>query len=81
MSLPKEKCRKEGFFLIVTAIAGAVLWGWMIINQGLGMINAYQNDPNHLLQIVAFGISSFLFLLVLWLFVIVGLRLVRTNEI
>lgn len=81
MSLPKEKCREEGFFLIVTAVAGAILWGWMLINQGLDLIRAYQTDPNQILQIVAFGISSFLFLLVLWMFVIVGLRLVRTNNI
>jgi len=81
MSLQKEKCRKEGFFLIVTAVAGAALWTWMIMNQGLDLVRSYQVDQSYLLQIFAFGLSSLLFLLVLWLFIIVGIRLVRTNDI
>ncbi|BBP46764.1 hypothetical protein THMIRHAS_21370 [Thiosulfatimonas sediminis] len=67
--------------MLVTAVAGAVLWSWMILNQGLSLLYSYQTDPGYLLQIVAFGISSFLFLMVLWLFFVVGIRLIRAKNL
>ncbi|MBO1923895.1 hypothetical protein [Thiomicrorhabdus sp. 6S3-12] len=74
----KERYRKEGGLLLLTAFGGLVFWGW-IIWKPLGKIMQGDNSLIHtLMQIAALGLSSLLFLAVLYVFALVGLRLIKS---
>ncbi|QKI88505.1 hypothetical protein [Thiomicrorhabdus xiamenensis] len=74
----KERYRKEGGLFLLTACGGLVFWGW-VIWQPLKNIMQGDNSLTHtLMQIAALGLSSLLFLAVLYVFALVGLRLIKS---
>lgn len=76
--MKKERYRKEGGLLLLTAFAGLIFWGWVIWDPLKNIIQGDHHYAHSAMQMLALGVSSLLFLTVLYVFVLIGMRLLKS---